>query len=68
MWIIEDAKSYKQIYKPYDYGFLILMYWIPYVPYYFIKTRGYIGIAYIIGLLILLNSGLLLQWGYYYAG
>ena len=36
IWLVEDAKSYKKIYIPYDYGFLVFMYWLLYLPYYFI--------------------------------
>jgi uncharacterized membrane protein len=67
MWVVEDGRSKTNIYKPYDFGFLILMFWLPYMPYYFLKTRGLIGLVYLVGLLFLLNMGLLLQWGHYYA-
>jgi hypothetical protein len=67
MWVVEDGRSRKNIYKPYEFGFLVLIFWLPYIPYYFVKTRGLIGVMYLLGLLLLLNMGLLLQWGYYYA-
>ena len=59
--------SHTKKYIPYDYGFLVFMYWLPYLPYYFIKTRGVLGLMYLVGILLLLNFGLLLQWGYYFA-
>jgi hypothetical protein len=67
MWVVEDGRSRKNIYKPYEFGFLVLIFWLPYIPYYFVKTRGLIGVMYLLGLLLLLTMGLLLQWGYYYA-
>ncbi|MES9829887.1 MAG: hypothetical protein ABW201_16600 [Candidatus Thiodiazotropha sp.] len=67
MWLVEDSKSYKNVYVPYDFGFLVFLYWLPYLPYYFFKTRGVVGLVYLVGLLFLLKFGLLLQWGYYYA-
>jgi uncharacterized metal-binding protein len=65
MWIDLDSKEQKDIYRPHDYGFFMFIYWIPYLPYYFIKTRGAKGVLFLLGLIVLLNLGFILQWAYY---
>ena len=65
MWVDLDSKEQNSIYRPYDYGFLIFIFWIPYLPYYFIKTRGIKGFLILLGLVALINLGLILQWSYY---
>jgi hypothetical protein len=65
LWISADSKL-QNIYRPYDYEFIIYMFWVLYLPYYFIKTRGARGIFWLLGILVLYNLGLLLQWGFYF--
>lgn len=68
LWVNEDSKTYSGIYRPFDYGFLVLMFYILYVPYYLIRTRGVvIGIGYLFGFFLLLNMGWFLQWPIYWA-
>jgi len=67
LWVSEDSKDYSGVYRPFDYGFLVLMFYIFYVPYYLIKTRGVvIGIAYLLGFFVLLNVGWFFQWPIYW--
>lgn len=66
MWIDIDSMEQKSIYRPYEYGYLVFMYWIPYLPYYFIKTRGAKGVLLLLGLILLLNLGTIFQWMYYF--
>ena len=66
MWVDLDSKEQNSIYRPYDYGFFIFIFWIPYLPYDFIKTRGIKGFGILIGLIGLLNLGLIFQWIYYF--
>src|SRR5437867_283025 len=40
LWVDADSKGYPQIYRPHEYGYLVLLYWIPYLPYYLWRTRG----------------------------
>ena len=68
LWVSEDSKSYPGIYRPFEFGYLVLLFYIPYVPYYLLKTRGVIkGLAYLIGFFVLLNIAWLLQWPIYWA-
>ncbi len=66
MWIDLDSKEQK-IYRPFEFGFLILIFWAPYLPYYFLKTRKLKGLVFLLGLLFLFNLGYLMQWLYYYS-
>ncbi len=65
-WIYLDSKNRDDIEIPFDYGYLILIFWIPYVPYYFIKTRRTIGLLYFLGLIWLLNLGYFVKLIIYY--
>ena len=68
LWVNEDSKDYSGVYRPFDYGFLVLIFYIAYVPYYLVKTRGAaIGIGYLFGFLLLLNVGWVFQWIIYWA-
>ena len=68
LWIIADSKSFPEIYKPYGYAFLVLIFYLPYLPYYLVKTRGFIyGINYLFGLYMLFNIGWVFQWLIYWA-
>ncbi len=67
MWVCEDSKTNDKVCRPYDYGLFVFIYWIPYVPYYFIKTRGLKGFLYLMVLVVLYDLGLLLQLGYYFS-
>jgi hypothetical protein len=58
LWIIEDSKNHSKIYRPFDFGFLVLLFYVAYVPYYLYKTRGFvIGSSLIFSLIILFNIG-----------
>lgn len=46
MWIDLDSRSRPDVYRPFEYGFLVVIYWIPYVPYYLYRTRGTKGLVY----------------------
>lgn len=67
MWIDFDSREQEKIYRPFEYGFLVLIFWSLYLPYYFIKTRKLKGIVFLLGLLLLFNLGYLMQWLYYYS-
>ena len=68
MWIEQDARERKNIYQPFEYGFLVYVFGLIYIPYYFIKTRKWIGVLCLIGLIILFYIGYLLKLAIYYAG
>ncbi len=51
MWVDADSKEQPSgIYRPYDFGFLVLLFLWLYLPYYFWRTRGAIGVAKLGGL------------------
>src|SRR5262245_56787208 len=56
MWIDLDSRGRPEIYRPYDYGWLVYLYWIPYFPYYFWRTRGVKGLLAFAGIPLLLLS------------
>lgn len=67
-WIIEDSKTFPEIYRPYGYGLLVFIFYLPYLPYYLIKTRGvFWGIGSLLGMLSLFNIGWGMQWLIYWA-
>ena len=57
-WIIEDSRGRENIYKPFCFGFLLWVYLLPYTPYYLVKTRGAIGLLWILGAVALVIAGL----------
>ena len=67
MWVDADSRGRPNIYRPYEHGWLIYVYWIPYVPYYLWRTRGAIGVLQFGGLLFLLLSWWIVQWLIYIA-
>jgi hypothetical protein len=67
MWIDVDSRHRKEVYRPFDFGFLVLVFWIPYVPYYLIRTRRMMGLLALLGLIFLYYLGYLLQWAIYYS-
>lgn len=57
LWVEADSREQgAKVYRPYEFGFFVFMFWLPYVPYYFWRTRGLIGAgvsAAVIGALLL---------------
>jgi hypothetical protein len=67
LWVVEDSKSYPAIYKPFEYGFLVLMLWLPYLPYYFWRTRRFKGLLLLAGFTALYSLGFFAQLAVYAA-
>jgi hypothetical protein len=67
LWVDADSKNYPQITKPFDYGFLVYLFWVPYLPYYLWRTRGPLGLLMFSGLLALFLLGWLVQMSIYLA-
>ena len=67
LWVDADSRTQPKIYRPFEYGLLALFYWIPYLPYYFWRTRGARGLLMFAGIIGLLLSGWLVQWLIYIA-
>lgn len=66
LWVNEDSKSYQGVYRPFDFGYLVFLFYFLYVPYYLFKTRGALGLAYLTVLFILFKIGWLLSWTIYW--
>jgi hypothetical protein len=61
-WIDADSRDRAAIYRPsLDYGLFVAMIWPLYVPYYLVRTRARMGWLWLLGLIALLNLGVLLQ-------
>ena len=67
LWVVADSHSRTEIYRPYDYGFLVYIYSIAYLPYYFIKTRRWKGVFLLVLLVSLYELPWLTEWAIYYA-
>ena len=62
LWVQEDSKAHPAIYRPFDFGYLVLMFWIPYLPYYLVRTRGLSAIAFMLAFTALYFLGYIAQW------
>jgi hypothetical protein len=65
LWLNLDSKGRAEIYRPYEFSFLVLLVWFPYLPYYLIRTRRLQGALLFVGLLALPYLGYALQWVIY---
>ncbi|MEZ5704054.1 MAG: hypothetical protein R3E56_01165 [Burkholderiaceae bacterium] len=48
LWVIEDSKAHPEIQKPFDYGFLVFVFSLPYLPL-ISRSRGAAGFLWLIG-------------------
>lgn len=62
MWVNADSKDQAKIYRPYEFGFLVFLFWAPYLPYYLWRTRGALGIVALGGIIGLFFLGYIIQW------
>jgi hypothetical protein len=63
LWVDSDSKEHsKEIYRPHEFGFLVYLFWLPYLPYYFWRTRGVMGLVKLTGLVSFLFLGYFVQW------
>jgi hypothetical protein len=67
LWVDADSKGRAEIYRPHEYGFLVFLWWVPYVPYYLWRTRGARGLLLLAGLVALYLLGWLAQLVLYIA-
>ena len=66
LWLVEDSKTQPDIEKPFEFGFLVLIWAVPYLPYYLWRTRRFKGVGLLIGLVLLYFLGFLGQWVVYW--
>jgi hypothetical protein len=67
MWVEADSRGRTNIYRPFEFGLLILIFSVAYVPYYLMKTRGPVGVAWLLALVIVFSLGFWFQWLVYIA-
>lgn len=65
LWVVEDSKAQPGIEKPFEFGFLVFIWAVPYLPYYLWRTRRWRGIWLLTGLVVLYFLGYLGQWALY---
>ncbi|SEN02396.1 hypothetical protein [Bradyrhizobium sp. OK095] len=61
MWIMADQRDHPQVERPFDYGFLLSVFWVPYLPYYLWRTRRVAGLWMFAGFLGLFSLSFLVQ-------
>jgi hypothetical protein len=66
-WVELDSREHKEIYRPFEFGFLLLIFWIVYLPYYLYRTRRAFAGLWLVGLIGLSNLGYALSWLVYLA-
>lgn len=66
-WLERDSRGRADIQRPFDFGFLAFVYWIPYVPYYLWRTRRGMGLVISAALVTLFFFSQLLMLGIYLA-
>ena len=67
LWVDADSRTQPRIYRPFEYGWFALFYWVPYLPYYFWRTRGAKGLLMLAGISVLWLLGWFVQWGFHLA-
>ena len=60
-WVDVDSRDHRQVGRSFDYGFLVLVFLVPYLPYYLWRTRGAAGLLMCAGFLGLFLMGFLVQ-------
>lgn len=66
LWVVEDSKEKSEIYKPFEFGFLVFIWAIPYLPYYLWRTRRFRGVLLLAGLVLLYFLGYIGQLAVYW--
>jgi hypothetical protein len=61
MWIMVDQRDHSHVERPFDYGFLLMVFWLPYLPYYLWRTRRVAGLWMFVGFLGLFSLGFFVQ-------
>lgn len=67
VWVDLDCQERKSVYRPFEFGFLVFVFWLPYLPYYLLRTRRGLGLLWLFGFVVLFYLGYLLQWLVYLA-
>lgn len=62
LWVDADSRQQPRIYRPFEFGYLVWLFWLPYLPYYFWRTRGPLGLVQCAGLVGLVVAGYVVGW------
>ena len=49
-WVVADSAERRGVYRPYEFGFLVFLFAIVYVPWYLVSTRRWRGALMVLGL------------------
>lgn len=63
LWVIEDSRNHAEIYKPFEFDYLVLLWVIPYLPYYLWRTRQLRGLLMLLGFVLLFCLGAGVRYG-----
>lgn len=66
-WVAIDSRGRQNVYRPFEFGWLVFYYLPVYLPYYLVRTRGVFGIVGLLGFISLYLLGFLLQLGLWLA-
>jgi len=61
LWVVEDSKAYPGVFKPFEFGFLVFLFAVPYLPYYLWRTRRFMGVLLFAAFVALYLLGYLAQ-------
>jgi hypothetical protein len=65
-WVELDCRE-RKVSRPFDFGFLLLLGWLFYLPYYLFRTRGGYAVMWLLGFVGLGCFGYVLEWAVYLA-
>ncbi len=65
LWVLEDSRGRPEVYRPFRFGFLMFLFWLPYLPYYLWCTRRGRGLLMLLGFIALYVLGTLAKWSVY---
>jgi hypothetical protein len=61
-WVELDCREHREIYRPFEFGFLLLLFWLFFLPYYLLRTRRAYAALWLLGFIGLASFGYLLEW------
>jgi hypothetical protein len=65
-WVELDCRERGDVYRPFEFGFLLLLFWPLYLPYYLFRTRGgALAAFWLVSAIGLFYLGYALQWVIY---
>jgi hypothetical protein len=66
-WVAADSRGRSNIYRPFEFGWLVLYSLPVYLPYYLVRTRGPAGMVGLLGFVALYFLGFLFQLALWFA-